>query len=283
MSQTGGGGGAIPIRRPSLVQAKLAAEAKQAAEKMSVKFHGDGGDGDSGSRHGSFIEHGGSTRKLDAMKARLSYSAGTQAREGSASSLGEGGQRSELRRVFRAFDGDNGFEIEPQEFQAALMALGFEGAEGKRLSCNTRAHTRPSWSRPHGDALFPVFARPLLPLCLLPPSRPWSHLPDPGLSPVLPPYPRTPAIRSLPHPFPLPHHLPHTQPPDPSAIAKVFAEIDTSADGKISEDEFIRFFADNSMEEMKRRVQTLHDDNKHAIVRCLEFPIGGLAQHGNGG
>ena len=80
-----------------------------------------------------------------------------------------------------------------------------------------------------------------------------------------------------------PHHLPHTQPPDPSAIAKVFAEIDTSADGKISEDEFIRFFADNSMEEMKRRVQTLHDDNKHAIVRCLEFPIGGLAQHGNGG
>lgn len=210
MSQTGGGGGAIPIRRPSLVQAKLAAEAKQAAEKMSVKFHGDGGDGDSGSRHGSFIEHGGSTRKLDAMKARLSYSAGTQAREGPASSLGEGGQRSELRRVFRAFDGDNGFEIEPQEFQAALMALGFEGAEGKRLSCNTRAHTRPSWSRPHGDALFPVFARPLLPLCLLPPSRPWSHLPDPGLSPVLPPYPRTPAIRSLPHPFPFPHHLPHT-------------------------------------------------------------------------
>ena len=173
MSQTGGGGGAIPIRRPSLVQAKLAAEAKQAAEKMSVKFHGDGGDGDSGSRHGSFIEHGGSTRKLDAMKARLSYSAGTQAREGSASSLGEGGQRSELRRVFRAFDGDNGFEIEPQEFQAALMALGFEGAEGKRLSCNTRAHTRPSWSRPHGDALFPVFARPLLP-------RACSHLPDPG-------------------------------------------------------------------------------------------------------
>ena len=113
-----------------------------------------------------------------------------------------------------------------------------------------------------------------------------SHLPDPG-----PTFPtlvshlfslRTPEHPQY-DPFPFPPHPPHTQPPDPSAIAKVFAEIDTSADGKISEDEFIRFFADNSMEEMKRRVQTLHDDNKHAIVRCLEFPIGGLAQHGNGG
>ena len=112
---------------------------------------------------------------------------------------------------------------------------------------------------------------------LVPPSRPWSLT----CSPSVPPNTRnTIPSPSLPLPTPPP---PHTQPPDPSAIAKVFAEIDTSADGKISEDEFIRFFADNSMEEMKRRVQTLHDDNKHAIVRCLEFPIGGLAQHGNGG
>ena len=117
MAQTGGAIVSEPVRRPSLLGAK------QAAEKMSVKFHGVASN--------DSVPTSGSSRKLDAMKARLSYSAGTQAREGSASSLGEGGQRAELRRVFRAFDGDNGFAIEPHEFQGALLALGFEGAEGK--------------------------------------------------------------------------------------------------------------------------------------------------------